>query len=92
MYEKEGEPGVEAIPAGFAVFRAQGRRLISHAFLAAVKRSTAIKRYYPYRLSWQFLHRPLDSVRFRKPTARFACVGLASSAQWVALSLKAPKP
>lgn len=92
MYEKEGELGVETVHAEFAAFWTQGWRSISRAFLAAVKHSTVIKRYYPYRLSWRFLHRPLDSVRFRKPTARFACVGLASSAQWVALSLKAPKP
>ena len=82
MYEKEGEPGVETVHAGFAAFWTQGWRLISHAFLAAVKHSTVIKRYYPYRLSWQFLHRPLDFVRFRKQAARFACVDFASSAQW----------
>lgn len=52
MYEKEGELGVETVHAEFAAFWTQGWRSISRAFLAAVKHSTAIKRYYPYRLSW----------------------------------------
>ena len=72
---------MEAVPAGFAAFWAQSQCSISHAFLAAVKHSIAIKRYYSYRLSWKFLHRPLDFARFRKPTARFACVDHASNAQ-----------
>lgn len=52
MYEKEGEPGVEAVHAGFAAFWTQGWRSISRAFLAAANHSIAIKRYYPYHLSW----------------------------------------
>lgn len=52
MYEKEGEPGMETVHAGFAAFWAQGWRSISRAFLAAANYSIAIKRYYPYRLSW----------------------------------------
>ena len=54
MYEKEGEPGMETVHAGFAAFWTQGWRSISRAFLAAANHSIAIKRYYPYRLSWQF--------------------------------------
>lgn len=52
MYEKEGEPGVETVHAGFAAFWTQGWYSISHAFLAAANYSIAIKRYYPYHLSW----------------------------------------
>lgn len=52
MYEKEGEPDMETVYAEFAAFWAQGWRSISHAFLAAANYSIAIKRYYPYHLSW----------------------------------------
>lgn len=52
MYEKEGELGVETVYAEFAAFWTQGWCSISRAFLAAVNHSIAIKRYYPYHLSW----------------------------------------
>ena len=52
MYEKESEPGVETVHAEFAAFWTQGLRSISRAFLAAANYSIAIKRYYPYHLSW----------------------------------------
>ena len=44
MYEKEGEPGVETIHAGFAAFWTQGWCSISRAFLAAANHSMVVSR------------------------------------------------
>lgn len=70
MYEKEGELGVETVHAEFAAFWTQGWRSISRAFLAAANHSIAIKRYYPYHLSWWFF----------ASTPRFCSISKASGA------------
>ena len=52
MYEKEGELGVETVHAGFAAFL-DIKTVLDFSYISCRRNhSIAIKRYYPYHLSW----------------------------------------